>query len=109
MKIAIDFDSTIHNPFNKLKGYKMGQPIAGAVEAIQGLHKAGHTIIIFPVWADTEQKRQAIVDWLTYFKIPFDDVTSTKPDADVYIDDRAYRFENWQDTVDFVSLLQSTI
>lgn len=109
MVIAIDFNSTIHNPYNKLKGYKMGQPIPGAVEAIQNLHKAGHTIIIFPTWADTEQKRRAILDWLTYFKVPFDDITSTKPEADLYVDDRGFRFENWKDTVDFINTTQATI
>lgn len=87
----------------------MGQPMPGAVEAIQGLKRAGHTIIIFPVWANTEVKRRAIVDWLNYFKVPFDDVTSTKPDADCYIDDRGYKFENWKDTVDFITITQATI
>lgn len=96
LRIAIDFDDTIHNPHDRLKGYKMGQPIKGAVEAIRQLRTMGHHIIIFPTWADTELKRQAIIDWLTYFGIQFDDVTSTKPEADVYLDDRGVHFTDWE-------------
>ena len=109
MVIAIDFDSTTHNPFNRKKGYKMGAPIPGAVEAVQKLKRDGHTIIIFPTWADTEVKRKAILDWLEYFEVPFDDITSTKPNADVYIDDRGYRFENWTDTLDFINETQLSL
>lgn len=108
MKLAIDFDGVIHDPYNVKKGYKMGQPVEGAAETIRQLHREGHTIVIFPVWADTEKKRQAIVNWLGYFQIPFDDVTSTKPDADVYIDNRGYHFDNWLDTVNYLSNLEAT-
>jgi hypothetical protein len=99
MIIAVDFDSTIHNPFEVKKGYKMGVPIKDSIESIRKLKSEGHYVIIFPTWADTIQKRQAIVDWLDYFKVPYDDVTSTKPDADVYIDDRGLRFTTWENTL----------
>lgn len=99
MKIAIDFDSTIHDPQNRLNGYKMGQPILGAALSINQLRTEGHEIIIFPTWADNQQRRKAIVDWLTYFGVGFDDITSVKPDADVYLDDRAIRFTNWDQAI----------
>ena len=95
MRVACDFDGVLHDPTNRLKGYKLGQPIEGAVEAIRQLRAQGHYIIIFPTWADNQKRRQALVDWLTYFNIGFDDITSVKPDADCYIDDRAVRFDNW--------------
>lgn len=95
MKIAIDFDGTIHDPFNRKDGYKMGQPLQGAAQSIKQLRDAGHEVIIFPTWADNEQRRRAIVDWLTYFQVPFDDITSVKPVADIYLDDRAVRFIGW--------------
>lgn len=101
-KIAIDFDSTIHDPFNVKKGYKMGQPVPGAVDALTYLKDQGHYIIIFPTWADNMQRRKAIVDWLNYFKVPFDDITSVKPDADLYIDNRGLRFETWAQSLDFI-------
>lgn len=109
MKLAIDFDMVIHDPYNVSKGFKMGVPIVDAVESIRRLHQLGHTIVIHPVWADTEKKRQAIIDWLTYFSIPFDDITSTKPDADVYIDDRGYRFTDWDSTIKFLEELERSV
>lgn len=107
LRIAIDFDGTIHCPNNRLEGYKMGQPIQGAAEAIRQLRLQGHHIIIFPTWADTEKKRQAMVDWLTYFGVQFDDITSTKPEADLYIDNNGYRFDgNWEHAQSFIRTLQ---
>lgn len=106
-KIAVDLDGTLHDPTNVKKGYKMGMPIPGAAEAIRQLRLQGHQIIIFPTWADTGQKRKAIIDWLTYFGIEFDDVTSTKPDCDLYIDNNAYRFDgSWDSALGFISRLQ---
>lgn len=102
LKIAIDFDGTIHNPDQRLPGYKMGQPIQGAAEAIRQLRLQGHHIIIFPTWANTEQGRRAIVDWLSYFGVEFDDITSTKPDADLYIDNNGYRFTDWESALAFI-------
>jgi hypothetical protein len=105
-RIAIDFDSTIHDPFNVKKGYKMGQPIQGAAEAIRQLRLKGHEVIIFPTWADNQKRRQAIVDWLTYFGVEFDDITSVKPDADVYLDNRAIRFTSWEQALQDIDRLQ---
>jgi histidinol phosphatase-like enzyme len=99
-KLAIDFDGTIHDPFNVKKGYKMGQPVQGAATAIKQLQTMGHEIVIFPTWADNMQRRKAIVDWLEYFKVPFDDITSVKPDCDFYIDNNAIRFESWPQTLE---------
>lgn len=96
MKLAIDFDGTIHDPTNVKKGYKMGGMIPGAATSIDILRKQGHEIIIFPTWATTQERRKALVDWLTYFGVPFDDITSVKPEAGLYIDNNAIRFESWE-------------
>ena len=101
-KIALDFDGTVHDPKNVKKGYKLGQPVPGAKDAVKFLRDKGHEVIIFPTWADSLQKRKALVDWLNYFEIPFDDITSVKPEADYYIDNNAIRFESWAQTLDFI-------
>jgi len=101
-KIALDFDGTLHDPLNRKPGYKMGQPIPGAAEAVAHLQDMGHEIIIFPTWADNQQRRKAIVDWLEYFGVPWDDITSVKPEADFYVDNNAIRFETWAQTLDFI-------
>lgn len=106
MIIAVDFDKTTHDPDNRSPGKKMGQPVPGAAQSIKQLRDQGHRIIIFPTWADTEQKRRAIIDWLTYFGVPFDDITSTKPDADAYLDDRAVRFTSWEKALVDLNYLQ---
>lgn len=102
-RLAIDFDSVIHDPNNVEKGYKMGKPIVGAQEALQGLHRSGAIIVIHSVWADSEKKRMAMAEWCHFFDIPYDFITNTKPVADVYIDDHGYRFENWSDTLKFLA------
>ena len=96
MILAIDLDDTIHDTQNVKPGYKMGMPVKYAQEALRDLSRDGHTIIIHTIWATSDQKTQAIRDWLVYFKIPFDDVVAVKPMADMYIDDKGYHFQgNW--------------
>lgn len=99
MILAIDFDGVIHDPYNVPKGYKLGQPIAGAPEALQKLQAEGHTIIIFTIWAVEAARIKAIEDWCKYFKVPFDKITATKIRADYYIDDRGLHFDNWPETL----------
>lgn len=95
LRLAVDFDGVIHNPYNVEPGYKMGKPIEGAMEALWELHNDGAIIVIHTTWADTEKKCQAIAKWCQYFKIPYDFITNQKPDCDVYLDNRALRFYNW--------------
>ena len=100
LRLAIDFDGTIHDPTNKKPGYKLGQPIPGAPEALKMLKDQGALIVIHSIWADTEQKQKAISDWCHYFHVPYDFITNMKPDCDFYIDDRGLRFESWAQTLD---------
>lgn len=106
MRLAIDLDGVIHNPEDVEPGYKMGKPIKGAVKAMQKLKSEGHLIAIHTVWADTDQKRQAISKWCRYFDIPYDFITNTKVIADLYIDDKGYRFESWEDAQEFIRTLR---
>lgn len=103
LRLAIDFDGVIHDPTNVKKGYKLGVPIEGAHKALWELKHDGAIIVIHSVWANTEAGQRAIADWCNYFKFPYDFVTNIKPDADIYIDNKGYRFENWKDTLNFIS------
>ena len=105
LRIAVDFDGTIHDPTNVKKGYKMGQPIKDAQIALKELKRDGAIIVIHSVWADTEQKCQAMAEWCRYFDIPYDFITNQKPDVDCYIDNKGYHFENWSDTLRYLSTL----
>lgn len=95
LRLAIDFNGVIEDPDNKEKGYKMGKPIAGAVEALQELKTRGNIIVIHSIWADSEKKVQAMGEWCRYFSIPYDFITNKKPNCDVYLDNKAIRFEDW--------------
>lgn len=98
MNLAIDFDMVIHDPNNVEKGFKMGQPIFGARDALKELRRKGHTIIIHTVRGNNPKH---VEDWLKFYDIPFDQVTREKPnDIAFFIDDHALRFRgNWQETI----------
>ena len=102
LRVAVDFDGVIHDPNDILPGYKLGQPIKDANMAMNELKKQGAIIVIHSVWANTDQKREAMSKWCRHFDIPYDFITNEKPMADFYIDDKAVRFENWRDTLEFV-------
>lgn len=105
--IAVDFDGVIHNPNDRLPGYKLGQPMSGANKALYQLKRDGAVIVILTVWADTQPKRDAISKWCRHFDIPYDVITNVKGNADIYIDDKGYRFENWNDTLKFIETLEN--
>lgn len=97
MILAIDFDDTIHDTRNVWDGYKLGRPVEGAQSAMRKLREEGHTLIIHTVWG---AQKKAIADWLFYFNIPYDDITSQKPAADRYIDNKGLRFRDWRQTLE---------
>lgn len=103
---ALDFDGVIHNPDDREPGRRMGRPYPGAKEAISRLKELGAKIVIHTCRARPtefidgelwENGTQHVADWLTFFEIPYDQITSIKPLADVYLDDRAVPFDgDWQ-------------
>lgn len=101
---GIDFDGVIHNPKNKEKDYTLGKPMEGAKEGMELLHKKGVYIIIFSV-----KKEKAIKGWMDYFKIPYDKITRLKPEADIYIDDKSYRFFTWELLLDDLGFTKKKI
>jgi ribonucleotide monophosphatase NagD (HAD superfamily) len=110
--IAIDFDGVIHN-FDK--GYHdgtcYGDPIEGSLDALKELSKT-YNIIIFTAKAKPNRPlvngktgRELVSEWLEKYGVLdcVNEITSEKPRAMLYIDDNAYRFENWVDTIKFVN------
>ena len=108
--ICVDFDGTLSEYDGWQESDVCGPPIPGAVEVIREWHDAGHTIIIFTCRADTS----VVVDWCCKNGVPYDAInedpdaipgsTSGKPMADVYIDDKAVRFDGcWEEVRDKVN------
>lgn len=109
--IAIDFDGVIHN-FDK--GYHdgtcYGDPIPGSLEAIQKL-STQYNIIIFTAKAKPNRPlvngktgTQLVSEWLNKHGVLhcISEITSEKPRAILYIDDNGYRFNNWDNTLNFI-------
>lgn len=93
MLIAVDFDGVIHNPDARPAGHRMGVPIAGAVDALDSLLAAGHTVVVHTVRDNSDGH---VGRWLDYFGIDRSiPVTNFKPNADLFIDDKAIRFTDW--------------
>ena len=112
--LAIDFDGVIHN-FDK--GYHdgtcYGNPIEGAIESVKKISEQ-FRIVIFTFkghpdrpLVDGKDGIELVWDWLRKHKIDsyVESVVWGKPNALVYIDDKGYRFENWNDTMKFISKL----
>ena len=108
--IAIDFDGVIHACS---KGYHDGTvydvPIEGSIDAIKFLCNKGFKIVIYSCKSRTDRPSvngkngtEMIWDWLEKYNIKqyISDVVSEKPRAICFIDDKAIRFTNWEDTID---------
>jgi hypothetical protein len=115
--IAVDFDVPVHL---YSKGWMGGDvydgPTEGAFRAIQRLMEVD-CVFVFTARPDLE----AVAAWLTRrggFETVVDDgsttfwdrrdvllVTNRKLPAYVYVDDRAVRFESWEQTLDAISEL----
>ena len=77
---------------------KIGNPLDGAKEALDLLHKH-FRIIIFSVRNESKPGHEAIVEWLKKYKMPYDAITSIKP-AGLLIDDNCITFGgNWKQTI----------
>ena len=101
--IAIDFDGTIHK---YSKGWHDGSiydtPIEGCFEALNQLWKDGYEIVIYTCRANSKECLSDLFKWMYAWQdelqLPFVfTVTSQKPVAKCYIDDRGIRFTNWKD------------
>lgn len=107
-QLAIDFDGVIHK---NSKGFHDGtiydDPVDGAAEAIKELSKR-YKIIVFTAKAKPDRPllngktgKQLVSEWLDKHGLLsyITDITSEKPRAIAYIDDKAIHFISWQQTI----------
>ena len=109
--IAIDFDGVIHNwDRGWHDGTLYGDPIPHAIHAIRELSKK-YRLVLWTAKAKANRPLvngmtgiELIKEWLKRFGIDdcFAEITSDKPRAMLYIDDNAYRFDNWENTLTFI-------
>lgn len=106
--IAIDFDGVIHSfEYGFHDGTIYGTPIKGSIESIKKLSEK-YKIIIYTTKAKPDRPLvngktgiELVWDWLSKYGLKeyITDVTSEKPRAICYIDDKAIRFTDWNQTM----------
>ena len=94
MRIVIDIDGTICEEMSTFER-ALAKPKKGAIISVRKLKNQGHFIILYTArgWAEYEMTHF----WLTNCGIPFDVLLMGKPIYDIWIDDRALEFTNWDD------------
>ncbi|MAF81175.1 hypothetical protein CL628_04145 [bacterium] len=106
---AIDFDGVIHAYSRgwQASGDIYDKPIPGAREAMANLVSQGFQVAILtarlnPKFDDAPEQKKKIITWLAENEfaegVHYHEVTNNKPSAIAYIDDRAVRFTNWDQT-----------
>jgi len=101
--IAIDFDGVIHQ-YNKgwHDGSLYGEPVEGAFDKLQLLHDCGYEIVIHTTRTNHKDIRVWMLEHMEdTYNFVFE-ITNVKPVAKFYIDNRALRFTNWEDTIKYI-------
>jgi len=105
LRICIDLDGTICSIRKNNETYADVAAMPGAKEMLKTLKHQGHTIIIHTARNMQSQGHNVgkvlknvgkiTLDWLDKNDITYDEIYFGKPNADLTIDDRSVRFENW--------------
>lgn len=104
-RIAIDFDGTLVKDSKDIfEDFKLGkdlEPLPGSDETTKMLKSLGFEILIFTCRPDYHRKYME--DILNKNKISYDYILFyTKPRVDLYIDNKGFRFENWEKTRNWI-------
>lgn len=75
----------------------LAEPMEGARAALQKLRADGYVIVIYTArsWGEFRVTKH----WLDTHGFEYDGLHMGKPVADLWIDDRALRFDNWQNVL----------
>lgn len=104
LTIAVDFDGVIHR---YSEGWKDGSiydvPLEGAKEALEKLGSKFQIVIyttrLNPNLNDVTDQERKMRNWFEKFGfkegVHYHKLTSYKPKAKIYLDDRALKFSNW--------------
>jgi len=105
MRICIDLDGTLCTLKQPGQSYADVEPLPGAVERLRELRAAGHVVIITTarhmatceanVGKVLQRVGRTTLEWLDRHGFEYDEIHFGKPNAEVYIDDRALRFSDW--------------
>lgn len=102
MKILCDFDGVLIQRLGIPRWpYFMDQPpMENAQLAVKELIKRGHEVVVFT--SREEKDWEDIKKWLKKYDFPELRITRTKESATMMVDDRCFRFTNWQDICKYI-------
>jgi len=96
--LAIDFDGVIHRYSKGFQGLDNAYdpPMEGTKEALEELTRQGYTLKIL-----SSRPKAAIYPWLEKYGMNhlIADVSNHKFPATIYIDDRGFHFQGWEETL----------
>ena len=105
LRIAVDLDGTICALKRPGETYADVAPLPGAAERIRALRAAGHYVIINTarnmgtcegnLGMVLKNVGRVTFEWLERHGVEYDEIYFGKPNAHLYIDDRAHRFAAW--------------
>jgi hypothetical protein len=111
--VAVDFDGVIHShELGFHDGTIYGTPIEGSLEALKTL-ASKYKIVLYTAKAKADRplingKTGIELVWLWLAKYNMDsyiaEVTAEKPRAICYVDDKAIRFLNWEQSLKDIAL-----
>jgi 5'(3')-deoxyribonucleotidase len=104
MTICLDFDNVIMDCPRDPGFTAQGNEVPGAIAGINALRDAGHVVIICTARRSTASLHQVTL-WLEWRGITDIRVTNIKPKADIYIDDKAHKFTDWNGTLAFINVI----
>jgi len=112
INIGVDFDGVIHKCS---KGYYDGTiydvPIEGSKKALKILSK-NYKVVIFTAKAKSDRPlingkngKELVWEWLKKYGMAdyVHEITAEKPRAVAYIDDKAIKFTNWNQTMEAIN------
>lgn len=103
--VAVDFDGVLHSYTSPWEGAETihDEPVPGAIEWLHAMVRH-FEVVIFTTRGKTSGGRDAVLRWLAKHGgqglAAMVSVTSDKPPALIYLDDRAIRFEGTFPTKD---------
>lgn len=90
--IALDFDGVLHSYTSGWTGpVPEDPPVDGAQKFVEWLQDK-YEVVLFSSRADTKAGIDGIKSWLKDHNFPALEVYHEKPAAEVYVDDRGFRF-----------------
>jgi hypothetical protein len=103
--IAVDFDGVIASYEKGWSGFVPTEPpVVGARAGVAALRALGFSVVVFSCRALHPAGLTGIRDWLLWHDITVDDITGSKPHAELYLDDRGLRFNgDWSDVTQLVA------